>query len=128
MSGKGRGIFSILRMWEFWLNYLVILLVLLPVPALKMSYVVTMNGKDIPQEPQTRAVWECYKFAQIEGLKNPWNPAVIAIHWLVPFGLMFIIWSLLVRRKISSDDDERGVMDGIVGEIVDEVIDAVDYD
>jgi len=90
-------------MWEFWLNYAVILLVLLPIPVLKMNYVVTMNGEGIPQEPQTRAVWECYKFAQIEGLENPWNLMVVAAHWVSPFVLMVIIWSFLVKKKVTGN-------------------------
>ena len=123
MSGKGKGLFSILRMWEFWLNYGVILLVLLPVPILKVNYVLTVDGKVIPKEPQTRAVWECYKFAQIEGLENRWNLVVVAVHWLVPFMLMFIIWNLLARKKNTSDEEDMGIMEGILDEISDVIDD-----
>jgi hypothetical protein len=111
-------------MWEFWLNYAIVLLVLLPMPALQIQYVVTINGESIPQEAKYRKIWECYQYAYIEGFANLWNLGVVALHWILPFLLMLLVWSLILRRRNTTDEDDSTLAD----EIADGIADLIDYD
>lgn len=113
------NVLRILRMWEFWLNYAIILVVVLPIPVLNMSYSVSIDGEVVSQHTQSRTVYECYKFAWIEGWENPAHFGVIAAHWFGPFLLTLLIWSLIVRRRNSSDEDDSNTFRDILDDVRD---------
>ncbi len=83
---RSGGVFS---RW-FWLNYLVALLITLPVPLVNIE----VNGELARRVP----IYECY-VGLAQGNFHKWNLICAAVHLGMCFAITAVVWGLIMRRK-----------------------------
>jgi len=88
---------KILTIPWFWLNYILLLIIILPFPLLE----ITVNGQKVRSVP----LWECYTSA-IKGKFTPQLFIVFAIHLLLTFIICFVIWAFIYRADTKKGNDE----------------------
>ncbi len=86
---------SILSLYWFWFNYLLLLVITLPFSLLE----ITVNGEKVRSVP----LWECY-LSLLKGKISSELVIVISIHLFLTFAICFIIWAFIYKPASKNRD------------------------